>query len=82
MVDDVRQNPKWGYIDQAGNVVIEPAYSIAYGFQDGLAPVEKDGFRKNGVRQEGKWGYINRTGEVVTPLSGSTMPKYLKKGWG
>ena len=71
-----------GYIDQTGNVVIEPAYSIAYGFQEGLAPVEKDGFRKNGVRQEGKWGYINRTGEVVTPFSVRRCRIYLKKGWG
>lgn len=40
-----------------GKVVIEPAYSYARWFKQGLAPVEKDE----------KWGYINKAGEVVVP---------------
>jgi hypothetical protein len=40
-------------------VVIEPVYSNAHWFKDGLAPVAKT---------EGKWGYINLAGKTVVPF--------------
>ena len=45
---------KWGFADSSGNVVIEPSYSNAKSFSNGLAPVSKDGM----------WGYINSSGET------------------
>jgi hypothetical protein len=50
---------KFGYIDQTGQVVIEPAYSNAYWFQEGLAPVEKNE----------KWGTSIRLGTWLFPFS-------------
>src|SRR3990172_8401681 len=52
---------KWGYIDNAGKVAIEPQFAAAFHFSDGLAPVQV------GSGKEGKRGYIDRTGKVVIP---------------
>lgn len=47
------QNGKWGFIDTEGNEKIQPAYSDACAFSNGLAAVQKDG----------KWGYIDTEGQ-------------------
>lgn len=44
---------KWGFADSSGKIVIEPQYTEAKSFSNGLAPVSKDGM----------WGYINTKGE-------------------
>lgn len=49
----------WGYIDQTGKVMIEPAYRMAHDFREGLAAVQND---------EEQWGFINTQGEVVIPF--------------
>ena len=46
---------KFGYIDKAGKIVINPQFDDAYNFFEGLASV--------GV--EDKWGYIDQTGRYV-----------------
>ena len=46
---------KWGFINTAGEVVIEIKYDDAGSFGEGLAPVQ--------VGEE--WGYINADGEMV-----------------
>ncbi|MEP0546180.1 MAG: WG repeat-containing protein [Rhodothermales bacterium] len=46
---------RWGYIDRAGEVVIEPQFDGAYAFAEGLARVEIDG----------RYGYIDPAGAVV-----------------
>ncbi len=46
---------KWGYIDRAGNMVIEPQFDCAWNFSEGLAPV-------NVGRQ---LGYIDWRGNLV-----------------
>lgn len=45
----------WGYIDRAGNLVIDYQYSDARSFSCGLGAVEI----------AGKWGYISERGELV-----------------
>src|SRR6266571_499595 len=50
-----RQLTKWGYIDRAGKVVIEPQYQAAGPLITGLA----------WVKLGGKYGFINNTGKVV-----------------
>ncbi|MDR2138361.1 MAG: WG repeat-containing protein [Tannerella sp.] len=50
-------NPRFGYVDKKGKVVIEPFYATAQPFSNGLAAVSIDK----------KFGYINRKGEMVIP---------------
>lgn len=47
---------KCGYIDQSGTVVVQPRYTYAGAFSDGLALVDQ------GKRQ---WAFIDRNGRVV-----------------
>ena len=55
----VRQNGKWGFIDNTGKVVIPLNYDWTWSFSEGLAAVERNG----------KWGFIDNTGKVVVPLN-------------
>lgn len=55
----ITKNKKWGFFDvEKGKIVIEPAYEWANNFENGIAPVKKNGF----------YAYINRKGELVTPF--------------
>lgn len=51
----VCKGDKWGFVNTAGKVVIEPYFDDAKSFSNGLAAVMKDG----------KWGFINSDGTVV-----------------
>ena len=53
----VRMGDKYGYINRKGNYIINPQFSDATNFYDGLAL----------VRHNGKVGYINKTGDFVIP---------------
>ena len=46
---------KWGFVDEEGQVMIEPAYAEAKSFSNGLAAVY------NGTA----WGFVNANGQVV-----------------
>ena len=48
---------RYGYIDLVGNVVIEPQFTYAESFGEGLAP----------VRLGEEYGFIDRTGRFVIP---------------
>ena len=50
----MRTGDKWGYVDAAGNEVIQPRFDQAYDFDQQLAPVELDE----------KWGYVDRQGRI------------------
>jgi hypothetical protein len=47
---------RWGYIDTSGRYVVEPQYSSADSFNNGLAKVKT---------LEGKEAYIDTAGKVV-----------------
>jgi len=51
----VKKNGKWGFIDAAGNVMLNPQYDDAESFSQHLAAVK--------VGQ--KWGYVSLYGELV-----------------
>src|SRR5262245_53535319 len=51
----VTQNGKWGYIDNAGNIVIKSQFDGADDFAEGLAA----------IRVRGKSGYIDKTGKII-----------------
>ena len=48
----VDKDGKWGFIDETGQIVIEPVYEGVAPFSEGLAA----------VRLDGKFGYINKAG--------------------
>ncbi len=49
---------KWGFCDEAGNVIIPYQYDTTDMFHEGLAK----------VRLNDKYGHINQKGEIVTPI--------------
>lgn len=51
-----RRGGKWGFADMEGNVVIEPEYTNARSFSNGLAAVQNS---------DGLWGFINRENRLV-----------------
>ncbi|MDY6784551.1 MAG: WG repeat-containing protein [Cyanobacteriota bacterium] len=59
------ENELQGYIDSTGKVIIEPQFSGAFDFSEGLAAVFIDVFRNDKYRY--KYGYIDSTGKVVIP---------------
>jgi hypothetical protein len=70
-----RKDNKWGYLDHSMKWAIEPAFSLAAEFSDGLAAVaaaDKPPSRWAGreivdwMKNAGlKWGYIDKTGKTV-----------------
>lgn len=52
----LEKNNKWGYVDYAGNVVIDFEYDAVGSFSAGFAPVQKDGI----------WGYIDKSGHEIS----------------
>jgi len=55
---DVKIGEQYGFIDKMGKVVIEPEYSFADSFSEGLAAVVGDA-------ATGKYGYIDKEGKIV-----------------
>lgn len=51
----IYQSGKFGYINQQGEVVIQPVYYSGHYFSEGLAS----------VRQNGRYGFINASGKMV-----------------
>lgn len=47
---------KWGYMDTKGNVVIEPMFTTAKSFSNGLA----------GVSDGENWAFVNQAGRIVS----------------
>ena len=66
----VKKNGKWGYIDNKGKIVIEPAYEDADSFSIGYAP-----FCENG-----KWGCIDKKGVVLIKPQFELLKPFFKNG--
>jgi hypothetical protein len=45
----------YGFINQADEVVIKPAFNLVHSFSEGLAAVQI----------AGAWGYVDKTGQLV-----------------
>lgn len=50
---------RWGFLNTAGILVIDPVFDDVTPFSEGLAA----------VNQKGKWGYIDHTGKVIIPIN-------------
>ena len=60
------RNGKWGYKNQKGATIIQPAYDEAFQFSEGLACVEKDS----------KLGYIDLEGNLVIDFQYDTANSF------
>jgi len=58
MIEFCTRNYRHGYLNEWGDIVVEPIYESAFRFQEGLAEVKKNG----------KYGFIDREGRVVVPF--------------
>lgn len=54
----IKQKDKFGYADADGNVVIKPAFTKAFAFENGRAKVQKGD----------KWGYIDSSGKPIIKI--------------
>ena len=65
-------NEKFGFFDEAGQVVVEPQFDFALPFSEGLSAIcmgcihRSEG--EHTYREGGTWGYIDMTGREVIPL--------------
>ena len=68
---ELEQNFKYGFIDETGQIVVNPIFEGAHDFSEGLAAVcvGTGCYGKLGdSSKEEKWGYIDRNGKlVITP---------------
>ena len=80
----VKVDGKWGYIDAAGKVVIQPRFDEAYGFSEGLAcaniggawvPTKIEGGSTT-VFQGGQWGFIDATGKFVIEMKAAEVKNF------
>ena len=53
-----KQNSKWGFVDEEGNVVIPCKWKKVRSFEEELAGVQND---------EDRWGFINKAGIEIIP---------------
>ena len=59
---EFEENDLWGYMDDSGNIIIEPKFLSAHNFSEGLAFVV---IRED--YQTARCGYIDLTGEIIIP---------------
>ena len=91
----VQQNGKWGYADDHGRTVIQPQFSLAHGFSNGLALVYQGGVALTDpiVKSFVKMGYIDQKGHWVIRSrftyyfyydfsEGLVSFRQVSKGWG
>ncbi|NGQ94953.1 hypothetical protein G3578_07110 [Brevibacillus sp. SYP-B805] len=52
------KNRKWGYMDASGRIWVDPQFSDARPFREGMAAVYFNG----------KWGFVDANGEIAIPL--------------
>lgn len=58
----------WGYMDIDGNVIVEPKYTYAGDFADGMAIVsDKEECAYDEFERIGQYGYINIEGKEIIP---------------
>ncbi len=60
----------WGFVDAAGELVIEPAFEDAQSFAHGVAA----------VKQSGLWGYVDTTGTIVIDPTFADASRFSSKG--
>lgn len=65
------QGGKWGFVDLDGNVVLEPAYTLARSFSNGMAAVS------NGEL----WGFIDPEGNLVMDYTYMEVDYFNEEGY-
>lgn len=63
----IYEDAAWGFIDQNGQIVIEPQFKDVSNFSEGLAAFKSV--------HDGRWGYVNQNGDIVVePVFDSASP--------
>lgn len=66
----VKISGQWGFVDNKGNIVIEPQFDDAKSFSCGFAAVKKND----------EWGYIDTTGKVIINYAFSSANSFSSYG--
>ena len=68
-VEELEPTFKYGFIDENGKVVINPAFETVQQFYEGLAAVciGKGCYGGKYAKEEKKWGYVDKSGAMVIP---------------
>lgn len=62
----IRQGGKYGYINQNGEIAIQPQFAYAIEFSEGLGGVNIGGKpRGDDMPIDGKWGFVDRQGRFI-----------------
>ncbi len=65
----VCKDGRWGYVDRKGELVVQPTFTAAGEFQEGLARVCEGGqMGRGGDVQDGSWGFIDSSGKYISSL--------------
>lgn len=76
----VKKDGKWGFMDESGAMVIQPAYDMVNDFWGGLAAVANGEWLTDpygGSHFTGKWGFIDKTGKTVIEMKYDTVDEAL-----
>ena len=67
------QDGKWGFVDKAGNVVVDYIYDKA---------TDLNSYGYAGIKLDGKWGVVNSNGEIIVEptytVNIQTEPEFIK----
>ena len=67
------QDGKWGFVDKAGNVVVDYIYDKA---------TDLNSYGYAGIKLDGKWGVVNSNGEIIVEptytVNTQTEPEFIK----
>lgn len=61
----IEDQGKFGFINSKGNIIIDPIYSHARNFHEGIAWVNIGGTKRNYDVVGGKWGFIDDKGSII-----------------
>lgn len=67
-IEELEQTFKYGFIDESGKLVVNPAFEAAQDFSEGLAAVCVGLGCYSGTKhekEETKWGFIDKSGAMV-----------------
>lgn len=66
----VKRDGNWGFVDESGKVLVEPAWDKVRGFKEDMAAIKK----------HERWGFVDLSGRVIVPPERWTTVYDFKEG--